>query len=132
MTAVTIGFGAAYPARRIVITTWGSLGDLYPYLAIGLGLKALGHDVIVGTGECYRRKIEELGLGFRAVRPDCDWLNDPEMLRRLSHPRWGMIRVARMVLSKLHESYEDTLASAEGADLLVGNLATYATGGLFK
>jgi UDP:flavonoid glycosyltransferase YjiC (YdhE family) len=57
--------------RRIVVTMWGSLGDLYPYLAIGLGLKARGHDVILGTAECYRRKIEALGLGFRAVRPDC-------------------------------------------------------------
>ena len=104
------------------------MGDLYPYLAIGLGLKARGHDVILGTAECYRRKIEALGLGFRAVRPDCTWLADADMVRRLSHPRWGLIRVARMVLPVLRESYDDTLAAAEGADLLVGNLATYATG----
>lgn len=128
MTDVTTGPRATHPGRRIVITTWGSLGDLHPYLAIGLGLKARGYDVLLGTAECYRRKIEALGLGFRAVRPDCAWLADPEMLRRLSHPRWGLIRVARMVLSTLRESYEDTLAAAEGADLLVGNLATYATG----
>ncbi len=123
-----MGPRVTHPARRIVITTWGSLGDLHPYLAIGVGLKARGHNVILGTAECYRRKIEALGLGFRAVRPDCTWLADPEMLRRLSHPRWGLIRVARMVLSMLRESYDDTLAAAEGADLLVGNLATYATG----
>jgi rhamnosyltransferase subunit B len=128
MTALTMVPKATYPGRRIVITTWGSLGDLYPYLAIGLGLKALGHDVILGTAECYRRKIEELGLRFRAVRPDCTWLADLDMLRRLSHPRWGLIRVARMVLPKLRESYEDTLAAAECADLLMGNLATYAAG----
>jgi UDP:flavonoid glycosyltransferase YjiC (YdhE family) len=119
---------ATHPGRRIVITTWGSLGDLYPYLAIGLGLKALGHDVTVGAAECYRRKIEELRLGFRAVRPDCAWLEDPEAVRRLSHPRWGLIRVAQMVLPTLLESYADTLAAAEGADLVVGNLSTYAAG----
>jgi rhamnosyltransferase subunit B len=44
------------------------------------------------------------------------------------HPRWGMIRVARMLLPRLRESYEDTLAAARGADLLVGNMAAYATG----
>ena len=109
MTAVTTGPRATHPGRRIVITTWGSLGDLHPYLAIGLGLKARGHDVILGTAECYRRKVEALGLGFRAVRPDCTWLEDPETLRRLSHPRWGLIRVARTVLPMLRESYEDTL-----------------------
>jgi rhamnosyltransferase subunit B len=127
-TASTTEPGGTPSGRRIVLTTWGSLGDLYPYLAIGLGLKARGHDVILGTAACYRPKIEALGLGFRAVRPDCTWLADPEMLRRLAHPRWGLIRVARLVLAMLPESYEDTLAAADGADLLVSNLATYAAG----
>jgi rhamnosyltransferase subunit B len=127
-TASVAGPGVTHRGRRIVITTWGSLGDLHPYLAIGMGLKARGYDVILGTAECYRRKVEALGLGFRAVRPDCTWLADPDRLRRLSHPRWGLIRVARLVLPVLRESYQDTLAAAEGADLLVGNLATYATG----
>jgi UDP:flavonoid glycosyltransferase YjiC (YdhE family) len=114
--------------RRILVTTWGSLGDLYPYLAIGLGLKARGHDVLIGTAECYRRKIEGLGLGFRSLRPDCTWVEDIEALRRFSDPRWGWVRVSRMVLSVLRESYEDTLVAAEGADLLVGCLAPYSTG----
>src|SRR5262245_5246673 len=99
-----------HPERRIVITTSGSLGDLHPYLAIGLGLKARGHDVIIGTGECYRRKVEGLGLGFRAVRPDCAWVADPEVLRRIAHPRWGVVRAVGMLLATLPESYEDTLA----------------------
>jgi UDP:flavonoid glycosyltransferase YjiC (YdhE family) len=93
-----------------------------------MGLKARGHDVVLGSADCYRRKVEALGLGFRPVRPDCTWLADPEVLRRLSHPRWGMIRVARTVLPVIRESYEDTLEAAEGADLLVGNMATYAAG----
>ena len=65
--------------RRIVITTAGSLGDLHPYLAVGLGLRARGHDVVFGTGECYRRKVEALGFGFRPVRPDSAWC--PKSLR---------------------------------------------------
>jgi UDP:flavonoid glycosyltransferase YjiC (YdhE family) len=112
---------------RIVVTTFGSLGDLHPYLAIALGLRARGHDVVVATGNCYRNKIEALGLGFAPVRPDSDWVADPEMMRRYSHPRWGLIRVAQWQLRSLREAYEDTLAAAEGADLLVGNLAAYAT-----
>src|SRR6478672_5832440 len=118
---------ATHCGRRIVITTWGSLGDLHPYLAIGLGLKAMGHDVVVGTGECYRRKIESLGLEFRAVRPDCAWVEDPKELRRIAHPRWGLIRAGQLGLAALRESYDDTFAAAEGAHLLVGSLASYAT-----
>jgi UDP:flavonoid glycosyltransferase YjiC (YdhE family) len=113
---------------RIVFTTFGSLGDLHPYVAIALGLQTRGHDVIVATGECYRRKIEALTLSFRPVRPDCDWLADPAVVRRMTHHRWGLVRVIReLLLPVLRESYEDTLAAAEEADLLVSMQATYAS-----
>jgi rhamnosyltransferase subunit B len=113
---------------KIVITTSGSLGDLHPYVAIALGLRERGHEVVVGTSPCYRQKIESLGLGFHPIRPDSDWLTDPDKVRRLSHPRWGLLRVGReWLMPALRESYEDTLAAAEGADLLVAMLATYAT-----
>jgi UDP:flavonoid glycosyltransferase YjiC (YdhE family) len=100
---------------------------LYPYIAVGLGLKALGHEVLLGTGECYRRRIEALGLGFHPVRPDCTWLADPDAVRHIAHPRWGLMRAARLMLAALHQSYSDILGAAEGADLLVSNLATNTT-----
>jgi UDP:flavonoid glycosyltransferase YjiC (YdhE family) len=107
-------------ARRIVVTTAGSLGDLHPYMAIALGLKARGHEAIMATGECYRKKIEALGIGFRVVRPDCDWVNDPDVMRRIMHPRWGLVRVFREIwVPVLRQAYEDLLAATEGADLLV-------------
>ncbi len=56
--------------RRIVLTTFGSLGDLHPYIAIALGLQARGHEAVIATSGYYRQKIESLGLGFQAVRPD--------------------------------------------------------------
>jgi UDP:flavonoid glycosyltransferase YjiC (YdhE family) len=64
--------------KRIVLTSVGSLGDLHPFIAIGLGLKARGHDPIIATSECYRAKVETLGLGFRPLRPDSDMVADPE------------------------------------------------------
>jgi len=51
--------------RRIVLTTLGSLGDLHPYIALALGLKARGHEPTLATSEGYRHKIEPLGIGFR-------------------------------------------------------------------
>ncbi|MBC7818908.1 MAG: glycosyltransferase [Planctomycetaceae bacterium] len=110
-----------------MLTTFGSLGDLYPYLAVALGLQARGHDAVIATGECYRQKVEALGLGFRPVRPDSDWVSDPDVMRRMSHPRWGLIRVLReLVLPTLQESFEDTQAALDGADLLVANQAAYS------
>jgi UDP:flavonoid glycosyltransferase YjiC (YdhE family) len=113
---------------RCVVTTLGSFGDLHPYLAIALGLRDRGHEVTIATGECYRKKIEAVGLGFRPLRPDCNWVNDPAVMRRITHPRWGLERVVREVLlPALRETYEDLLATTADADLLVtmqGNLAS--------
>ncbi|HEV7223354.1 MAG TPA: glycosyltransferase, partial [Pirellulales bacterium] len=112
-----------------MLTALGSLGDLHPYIAIALGLKARGHEAIVASGECYRQKIEALGLGFRALRPNCDFTTDPRVMRRIMHPRFGLLRVGReLILPALRDTYEDTLAAAEGADLLVSHpLAAYST-----
>ena len=112
---------------RIVLTTAGSLGDLYPYIAVALGLRERGHEAALATNQRYQEKIESLGLGFHSVRPDCDWLLDPEKVRRLSHPRLGLLRVGReWLMPAVRESYEDTLQAVEGADLLVSMVANYA------
>jgi len=114
--------------QRIVFTAVGSLGDLHPLLAIALGMQARGHEALIATSECYRQKVKTLGLGFRAVRPDSDWVTDPNVMRRLMDPRMGLIRVVcERLLPVLRQSYEDTLAAAEGADLLVSHPITYAT-----
>jgi UDP:flavonoid glycosyltransferase YjiC (YdhE family) len=114
--------------RRVVLTALGSLGDLHPYVAIALGLRARGHEAVLATGECYRQKIEALGLGFRPVRPDCDFVSDPDVMRRGMDPHWGTIWIIReLVLPGLRHSYEDTLRAAEGADLFVSHPLTYAT-----
>jgi UDP:flavonoid glycosyltransferase YjiC (YdhE family) len=84
--------------------------------------------VIVATSACHREKVEALGLAFRNMRPDSDWVADPALMRRRSHPGLGLIRVAReWVLPALPETYEDIACAAEGADLLVSHpLAAYA------
>ena len=56
--------------KHIVLHTFGSLGDLHPYLALGLGLKRHGHQVTVATQAYYREKVLEISLGFHATRPD--------------------------------------------------------------
>jgi UDP:flavonoid glycosyltransferase YjiC (YdhE family) len=114
--------------KRIVVTTFGSLGDLHPYIAIALGLQARGHEVILAAGECYRKKIEALGVSFRPLRPDNDWVDDPSLMGRRMDPLLGTARVMKeLLMPAVRDSYADTLAAAEGADLLVGNQATYAT-----
>jgi UDP:flavonoid glycosyltransferase YjiC (YdhE family) len=119
---------AAHTRRRIVVTTLGSLGDLHPYVAIALGMQERGHDVIVATGECYGPKIKALGLGFAAVRPNCDWVADAAVMRRIMQPQRGLERIMREVLLPvLRQTYDDTFAAADGADLLVAMQSNLAS-----
>jgi rhamnosyltransferase subunit B len=121
--------GERAEGKRIVLTTFGSLGDLHPYIAIALGLRARGHHVTLATHESYRPKAEALGLDFRPVRPDLpDWRADPDLARRLMDPHRGTFRIIReLVLPGLRQSYDDTTAAVDGADLLVAHPLTYAT-----
>lgn len=47
---------------RILIATIGTRGDVQPYLALALGLKAAGHETAVCTCPRYRRLLEDAGI----------------------------------------------------------------------
>ena len=114
------------PARRIVLATFGSFGDLHPYIALALGLKDRGHEPILATHESYRAKVEGLGLGFRPVRPNiAPGEADAGLIRKVMDLRKGPEFVIRMFMDTLRDSYEDTLAAAEEADLLVAHPLTF-------
>jgi UDP:flavonoid glycosyltransferase YjiC (YdhE family) len=115
--------------RRIVITTFGSLGDLHPYVALALGLKERGHQPVIATSAAYRAKIEALGIGFAPLRPDHpDWKSDPQLMKRVMNLRGGSEYVVReLFMPVLRETYDDTLAATRGADLLVSHPLTFTT-----
>ena len=117
------------PGARIVFTTFGSLGDLHPYLAIALRLRARGHVPVIATSQLYQRRVEALGLSFCPVRPDrVEQVGDPGMLDRVRGTRRSPDQVFReMFMPSLRESYLDTLAAAKGADLLVSHPLAFAT-----
>jgi UDP:flavonoid glycosyltransferase YjiC (YdhE family) len=113
---------------RIVLNTFGSFGDLHPYLALAFGLKARGHDPVIATSAVYRRKIEAEGIGFAPVRPDVgELLNRPDFVKKLWHPRLGTEYLIRdYLIPQVRESFEDLRAACQGADLLLTHVAAYA------
>jgi UDP:flavonoid glycosyltransferase YjiC (YdhE family) len=111
--------------RRIVLATFGSLGDLHPYVALALELRARGHEAILATSANYREKIEALGIGFASVRPDIP--DDPDFILPFFDPLKGPERLVReFMMPVLRESYEDMLEASRGADLLVGHPLTFS------
>lgn len=112
--------------KRIVLTTIGSLGDLHPMMALALELRRQGHDAIVATTEYYRRKIEETGLGFHPIRPSRS-PEDPELMRHVMDLKTGPEFIIRnLFMPHLREMYDDLLAAAASADLMLAGEIVFA------
>jgi UDP:flavonoid glycosyltransferase YjiC (YdhE family) len=109
--------------KRIVLSTFGSFGDVHPYIAIALELKARGHSPVLATSEGYREKTDALGLELRRIRPDLPSYDEPERLSKfaaeLIEPRGGTEKVIEIFTPNLREVYDDLDAAASGADLLL-------------
>ncbi len=112
---------------RVVLTTFGSLGDLHPYLAIAAGLKDRGHRPILATSLFYKDRVEKAGFGFHAVRPDMpDAATIAAVMDRVMNQRRGTEVVVReLVMPHVRESYDDLLEAVAGADLLVSHVITF-------
>ena len=115
-------------SRRILLTTFGSLGDLHPYLALGQELARRGHQVTIATLALFRERVEAAGLHFHLLRGAIAEQPTPELMRRVLHSRNGVEYILReLVMPAFRHAYEDTLAAAEDADLLVAHPLTFAT-----
>ncbi|MGA7415843.1 MAG: glycosyltransferase [Bryobacteraceae bacterium] len=116
-------------SKRIVLTPWGSFGDLHPFLALAIELKRRGHRPVIATCSVYREKVEGEGITFAPMRPDVGELqNRPDLVQRIFHPLRGSEYIIReLLMPVLGESVEDVNAAAEGADLLISHSVTFAT-----
>jgi UDP:flavonoid glycosyltransferase YjiC (YdhE family) len=115
----------AVKSARIVLSTWGSLGDLYPYLALAVELRRRGHHASIATLTVWRDHVERTGVGFHAVGPEvpADEAAAREMVRRVLDARDGPKYLFEQVLGPAtRESYEALLAAVRadgGAGRLV-------------
>lgn len=110
---------------KIVLATMGSLGDLHPFLAIGLALKRIGHTPVVATHDFHRPAIEECGLAFHPVRPSLRELSEQtgldlgELVVRAARDPWFLLRDVYLPFTP--RIYEDVVAASAGASLIVSH-----------
>lgn len=113
---------------RIIVTTLGTLGDLYPMIAVALELRQRGHDVVFVTHQVYQTKLEALGFEFYPMRPDLTAMNDPQEMARMMDLKTGQEYMVRQwVNPSLREMYADLLAVAKGADFIFSGEGVIAT-----
>jgi rhamnosyltransferase subunit B len=111
---------------RIVITSFGSLGDLNPYLGLGRALKGRGHDVILAMPRYYMPYAEAAGLRGHPVRPDID-PSQREVVRRVMDPfRGAEYLIREWLMPNVEDAYADLDALVADDDILVSHPLTYA------
>jgi len=114
-------------SKRILLTTWGSFGDLHPFLALALELKRRGHRPRIATCASYREKVEGEGIEFAELGPDIGGqLSQPEQVRRLFHPTRGPEYVLRTMMPALQGQWADVQRCAYDAELIVSHSLAFA------
>jgi rhamnosyltransferase subunit B len=116
------------PEAKIVLTTFGSLGDLHPYLALARGLQDRGHSVVLATLEVHRARVEEAGLLFHAIGPDLgESLNEPAVMAQIMDRKKGFEFLMReIVMPHLERAYQEISTVAADAQILITHPITYA------
>lgn len=116
--------------KRIVISTFGSFGDIHPYMALALELKRRGHQPVIATMEYYRQKIEGAGLEFHPARPNipAPGAQDQELIEKIMNPKTGpRFLTEQVVFPAVRESYSDLLQAVDThTDLLITHPAAPA------
>jgi sterol 3beta-glucosyltransferase len=57
---------------RVVFLTFGTFGDVAPYVGLGVSLRRAGHDVAVASQQPYQRMITDAGLEYRFLPRDTE------------------------------------------------------------
>lgn len=117
---------------RLVIPTTGSRGDVQPYIALGQGLQAAGHDVCIATHGDFGDAIRSRGLDFYPVEDDSRALHASEIGLRMMEAGGNPFKFIRE-LSRLRVSLMERLMvgcweASEGADAVLVSMMAYFPG----
>lgn len=112
---------------KIGILTIGTRGDVQPFIALGRGLKAAGHEVTLCTAATFENFVTENGLQYAYMNDELIRLMDTAEGKGAMEGKrgsgFGLIAKAKPILRKaLDEAWE----ASQGAELLVYHPKTLA------
>jgi sterol 3beta-glucosyltransferase len=114
---------------QIAIIALGSRGDVQPYIALGKGLKAAGHQVRLLTHENFEALVNSHGLAFWPLKGNVqEFMETPKMRELLEKGNFIAINAyaAKAAQKAAIDWAEGGLAACQGVNLLVAGV-----GGLF-
>lgn len=100
---------------KICILTIGTRGDVQPYIALGLGLKAAGHEVTIATLGEFNPLVNQYGLLHDSLRGDF-----LKVARSTIGKKGGnQLQRIRQYVQMAKDTLTDEWASAQKADVLI-------------
>lgn len=106
---------------KVVILTFGTRGDVAPFIGLGARLKAAGHDVAVAAQELFAADIRASGLEYRAIPGDIR--SELESAHGRSWQDSGGLKALRakldVALAVQPDVADGVFAAAQGADVLL-------------
>jgi sterol 3beta-glucosyltransferase len=107
----------------ITILTVGSRGDVQPYLALGLGLQAAGHQVKLVTHFPYKEFITSQGLDFAPIEGNPKELLESKIgqdwLASGQNPLQFFAGIAQILDKAMFQMLEDQRLACEGAEAIL-------------
>jgi sterol 3beta-glucosyltransferase len=112
---------------KIGIFTYGTRGDVQPYIALALGMMEKGHDILLAAPSNFKNFIESYGIRFHPLFGDAEaMMNSKEGQKVLSAE--NTIELMKYFFSVLHEIRQPLRQSYwEGisqVDYIIANSAT--------
>jgi sterol 3beta-glucosyltransferase len=108
---------------RIAIVSFGSRGDVQPYVALGRGLKHAGHTVRVVTQRDCESLVREYGLDYGAVAGDVRAMMQSEVGQQAINTSPNPMRFGwnamKLIQPLLRQMAIDCLAACEDSDVLL-------------
>src|ERR1700712_1273487 len=107
------------------IVAIGSRGDVQPYIALALGLKARGHAATLMAHENFKRFIEGYGIAFRPLEGSVEeyLLSDEGLAVLRAGHILAFVRYLQKIIKRTQKKVnEDILHGCEQADVLVTSL----------
>ena len=107
---------------KITILTFGSRGDVQPFLPLSLGLMARGHSVNLAAPQKFKELVEGYGIQFVPLAGDPE-----ELSRRLNDSGYNPIKLFRDIMEHAIEIGADMMRQVEDvckdADLIIHTFA---------
>ena len=108
------------------VFTFGSTGDLLPFLSLARGLRARGHEVTLSAPSVYEAKVASTGVPFRRLGPPFDPAFVTALMESAIELRDPIAQIDKVfaegVCRGAEETFRDAVEAVEASDLVVTNI----------